>query len=70
MKVLWTDFAWNMLSQTADYVLMEFGYKTYEGFVQDVETAISCIVTNANSGEVEPYLQGKARDPQLLMASH
>ena len=58
-----------MLSQTADYVLIEFGYKTYEGFVQDVEVAISCIVANTQSGEVEPYLQGKAREYRSMVVN-
>ncbi len=69
MRALWTEFAWNMLSQTADYVLMEFGYRTYEGFVQDVETAVSCIVANVNSGEVEPCLQGKAREYRSMVVN-
>ncbi|MBQ0141458.1 MAG: type II toxin-antitoxin system RelE/ParE family toxin [Prevotellaceae bacterium] len=69
MRVLWTDFAWNMLSQTADYVLMEFGYRTYEGFLQDVEDAVSCVVTNVNSGNVEPYLQGRAREYRSMVVN-
>ena len=69
MVVKWTDFAWTMLSQTADYVLMEFGYKTYDSFMQDVDGAIASIVANPNLGIEETFLRGKVQIYRSLLVN-
>lgn len=59
MIAIWTDFAWQMLSQTSDYILSEFGFKAYESFLNDVDAGVATIKAFPNSGKREPTLVNK-----------
>lgn len=59
MIAIWTDFAWQMLSQTSDYILIEFGYKAYESFLNDVDAGVNTISAFPSSGKKEPLLKDK-----------
>lgn len=56
MQVEWTDFAWKMLSQTADDILMEFGYQSYCKFLDDVDANVTMLLRFPMSGKEEPLL--------------
>lgn len=59
MQVEWTDFAWKMLSQTADDILMEFGYQSYCKFLDDVDAHVMMLIRFPKSGKEEPFLMGR-----------
>ena len=59
MEARWTEFAWSMLSQTADYILCEFGVKTYEDFLQSVDNVVLTLQQHPLLGDEEKFLQGR-----------
>lgn len=59
MQVLWTDFAWEMLSQTADNIWTEYGYKSYIQFLEDVDSAVVALQQFPLLGKEEPLLSGR-----------
>lgn len=59
MQVRWTDFAWEMLSQTADDILAEYGYRSYIQFLDDVDAGVNTLCLFPLSGKEEPLLEGR-----------
>lgn len=59
MKAQWTDFAWSMLAQTADYILIEYGYAAFDTFLDEVDTCVHLLETQPMIGSEERYLQNR-----------
>ncbi|MCQ2310402.1 MAG: type II toxin-antitoxin system RelE/ParE family toxin [Paludibacteraceae bacterium] len=59
MTTQWTDFAWQMLSQTADYILSEYGTTAYATFLNDVDNGVRTLMQFPQSGHVEPLLKDR-----------
>lgn len=56
MKIEWTDFAWQMLSQTADGILSEYGFASYASFIKDIDDCVSLLQTQPKLGKEEHLL--------------
>lgn len=59
MNASWTDFAWSMLSQTADYILSEYGINSYVDFLQEVDKVVLSLQRYPQLGIEEPLLSGR-----------
>lgn len=59
MKARWTDFAWSMLSQTADYILYEYGYTVFDTFLDEVDTCVNLLEAQPMIGSEERYLANR-----------
>lgn len=71
MSANWTDFAWSMLSQTADYILSEYGARSYQGFLQKVDDAVLLLQKHPNLGAEEPLLQDRPLEYRsILVGEH
>lgn len=59
MKAHWTDFAWSMLSQTADYILEEYGEMALDSFRNDVHACVKLLEEQPLIGPEEKYLSSR-----------
>ena len=59
MKARWTDFAWSMLSQTADYILYEYGYRAFDTFLDEIDTCVHLLESQPMIGAEERYLANR-----------
>ena len=59
MRVEWSDFAWEMLSQTSDNILYQFGLNSYLTFLNDVDAAVGEIREYPTIAPVEKLLEDR-----------
>ena len=56
MKVEFTDFAWNEITNIANYICLEFGENSMNKFMDDIYHTASLLATNPFIGPIEPSL--------------
>ncbi|MBR6277491.1 MAG: type II toxin-antitoxin system RelE/ParE family toxin [Bacteroidales bacterium] len=57
MKVIWSERAGNIFSETAEYIQNEYGDKERQKFIQRVLKITKLLENNPNLGIVEPRLK-------------